>query len=136
MISTSMCNSWKETKLSALYNMKYKAVQKYLLQFNRLTFKQGILHHLYISNDVEYCQLIHPCIYRVHVFLIFHDEQGHQSLDLTVALVKDLTGILFAKVFLITQVSTSCCQVAEPCYTSQNMQPESFVAWTIWICYA
>ena len=27
-------------------------------QFGRLTFKQGVLHHLYINNNVEYHQMI------------------------------------------------------------------------------
>ena len=32
--------------------------EKYLLQFDRLPFKQGVLHQLYINSDVEYHQMI------------------------------------------------------------------------------
>ena len=50
----------KQLKSSAIAKIKSKAVQKYLLQFDRLTFKHGLLHHLYINNDVEYHQMIIP----------------------------------------------------------------------------
>ena len=44
----------EKLKSAAIAKIKSKAVQKYLLQFDRLTFQQGVLHHLYINNDVEY----------------------------------------------------------------------------------
>ena len=44
----------KKPKTSAIAKVKSKAVRKYLLQFNRLTLKKGVLHWLYINNDVEY----------------------------------------------------------------------------------
>ena len=50
----------EKLKSWAIAKIKSKAVWKYLLQFDRWTFKQGILHHLYINNDVEYHQLILP----------------------------------------------------------------------------
>ena len=50
----------KKPKTSAIAKMKSKAVRKYLLQFERLTLKKGVLHRLYINNDVEYHQLILP----------------------------------------------------------------------------
>ena len=50
----------KKLKTSAIAKMKSKAVRKYLLQFDRLTLKKGVLHRLYINNDVEYHQLILP----------------------------------------------------------------------------
>ena len=34
----------EKLKLLAIIKIKSKAVQKYLLQFDRLTFKQGVLH--------------------------------------------------------------------------------------------
>ena len=51
--------SWAITKI------KSKAVQKYLLQFDRLTFKQGVLHHFYINIDVDYHKMILPIKYQV-----------------------------------------------------------------------
>ena len=52
-------------KSSAIAKIKSKAVWKYLLQFDRLTFKQGVLHQLYINNDVECHQMILPLKYQV-----------------------------------------------------------------------
>ena len=43
--------------------IRCKAAQKYLLQFNRLVLKQGVLHHIYISNNVETHQLVLPLEY-------------------------------------------------------------------------
>ena len=42
----------EKLKSSAIVKIKLKVVWKYILQFNRLTFKQRVLHHLYIINDV------------------------------------------------------------------------------------
>ena len=61
----------------AISKIKSKAVQKYLLQLDRLTFKQGDLHCLYINNDVEYCQMILPIKYQAQVLQMLHNGQGH-----------------------------------------------------------
>ena len=79
----------EKLKTSAIAKIKSKAVWKYLLQFDRLTFKQGVLHHLYISNDVEYHQMILPLTYQVQVLQMFHDGQGHQGIDQTITLCRD-----------------------------------------------
>ena len=44
----------EKLKSSAITKIKSKDIRKYLLQFDRLTFKQGVLHCLYINDDVEY----------------------------------------------------------------------------------
>ena len=82
-------------KTSAISKIKSKAVQKYLLQFDRLTFKQQVLHQLYINNDVEYYQMILPLAYQAHMLQMLHDGQGHQGIDQTIALCRgDFTGAL------------------------------------------
>ena len=46
-ILVSVCQyvtAGEKLKTSAISKIKSKAVQKYLLQFDRLTFKQGVLH--------------------------------------------------------------------------------------------
>ena len=48
----------EKPKTLAITKIKSKAVRKYLLQFNRLTLKKGVLHRLYIHNDVEFHQMI------------------------------------------------------------------------------
>ena len=70
----------EKLKASAISKIKSKAVQKYLLQFDRLTFKQGVLHQLHINNDVEYHQMILPLKYQVQVLQMLHDGQGHQGI--------------------------------------------------------
>ena len=76
----------EKPKTSAIAKMKSKAVRKYLLQFEWLTLKKGVLHQLYINNDVEYHQLILPIKYQAQVLKLLHDGQGHQGLERTLAL--------------------------------------------------
>ena len=40
----------EKPKTLAIAKIKSKAVRKYLLQFNKLTMKKGVLHQLYIHN--------------------------------------------------------------------------------------
>ena len=64
-------------------------MQKYLLQFDRLTFKQGVLHRLYINNDVEYHEMILPLKYQAQMLQMLYDGQGHQGIDRTIALCRE-----------------------------------------------
>ena len=76
-------------KISAIAKIKSKAIWKYLLQFNRLIFNQGVLHHLYINNQVEYHQMILPIKYQTQVLQMLHDGQGDQSMEGTIALCRE-----------------------------------------------
>ena len=79
----------EKLKTSAISKIKSKVVQKYLLQFDRLTFMLGVLHCLYINNDVEYHQMILPLTYQVQVLQMLHDGQGHEGIDQTIALCRE-----------------------------------------------
>ena len=79
----------EKPKTSAIAKIKSKAVRKYLLQFEQLTLKKGVLHHLYINNNVEYHQLILPIKYQAQVLKLLHDGQGHQGLERTLALCQE-----------------------------------------------
>ena len=79
----------KKPKTSAIAKIKSKAVRKYLLQFKQLTLKKGVLHHLYINNDVEYHQLILPIKYQAQVLKLLYYGQGHQGLERTFALCRE-----------------------------------------------
>ena len=68
--------------------IRCKAVCKYMLQFNHLVLKQGVLHQIYITSDVESHQLVLPLKYHESVLCILHDDYGHQGLDQTLALVR------------------------------------------------
>ena len=48
----------EKLKTSAVTKVKSKTVRKYLLQFDQLTLKKGVLYHFYINNDVEYHQRV------------------------------------------------------------------------------
>ena len=50
----------EKPKTLAIAKIKSKAVQKYLLQFDRPTLKKGVLHQLYIHNNVEFHQMVLP----------------------------------------------------------------------------
>ena len=77
---------WEKLKSSVI--TKIKSLQKYWLQFDRLTFKHGVLHCLYINNDVEYYQMTLPIKYQVQVLQMLHDSQGHQGMERTTALCR------------------------------------------------
>ena len=79
----------KKPKTSAIAKMKSKAVRKYLLQFEWLTLKKGVLHWLYINNNVEYHQMILPMKYQAQVLKLLHNGQGHQGLERTLALCRE-----------------------------------------------
>ena len=80
----------KKPKTSAIAKMKSKAVRKYLLQFEWLTLKKGVLHWLYINNNVEYHQMILQIKYQAQVLKLLHDGQGHHGLNSCLMLQKIL----------------------------------------------
>ena len=57
----------EKPKTLAIAKIKGKAVRKYLLQFNRLTMKKGVLHRLFTNNDVEYHQMVLQLKYQAQV---------------------------------------------------------------------
>ena len=69
--------------------IRCKAAWKYLLQFDHLVLKRGVLHWIYIINDVETHQLVLPLKYHEAVLCMLHDDYGHQGLDQTLALVRE-----------------------------------------------
>ena len=119
----------EKPKTSAIAKMKSKAVRKYLLQFERLTLKKGVLHQLYINNDVEYHQLILPIKYQAQVLKLLHDGQGHQGLERTLALCQErfYWNTMFQD---ITNYVKTCpwCQTAKGDYTDPKTKLGSIIA--------
>ena len=76
----------EKPKTLAIAKIKSKAVRKYLLQFNRLTLKKGVLHQLYIHNNVEFHQMVLPIKYQAQLLQLLLDGQGHQGIERTIAL--------------------------------------------------
>ena len=102
-------------KTSTIAKVKSKTVRKYLLQFNWLTLKKGVLHHLYINNDVEYHQTILPIKYQTQVLCLLHSGQGHQGLEHTLALLGFYWDTMFQD---ITNYVKNCphCQTVKDDY--------------------
>ena len=69
------------------YQIKSKLARKLALQWDRLILKQGMLHCLYIFNEIEYHQLVLPQRYHHKVLTALHDHMGHQGIDRTMDLL-------------------------------------------------
>ena len=48
--------------------------------------KKGVLHRLYIHDDVEFRQMVLLIKFQAQVLQLFHDGQGHQGIERTIAL--------------------------------------------------
>ena len=116
-------------KTLAIAKIKSKAVRKYLLQFKQLTLKKGVLHCLYINNDVEYHQMILPIKYQAQVLKLLHDGQDHQGLERTLALCWErfYWNTMFQD---ITNYVKTCpqCQTVKGNYTDPKTKPGSIIA--------
>ena len=68
---------------AAIYQVRSKNTRQLMYQFHRLILKDGVLHRLYIHNDVEYHQLVLPQRYHKKVLQSLHNDLGHQGIDRT-----------------------------------------------------
>ena len=71
------------------YQIRSKLSCKLALQWDRLILKQGVLHGLYIFNEIEYHQLILPQQYHHKILTALHDNMGHQVIDHTIDLLRE-----------------------------------------------
>ena len=119
----------KKLKTLAIAKIKSKAVKKYILQFERLTLKKGVLHWLYINNDVEYHQLILPIKYKAQVLTLLHDGQGHQGLERTLALCWErfYWNTMFQDVSNYVKTCPNC-QTAKGDYTDPKTKLGTIIA--------
>ena len=119
----------EKPKTSAIAKIKSKAVRKYLLQFDQLTLRKGVLHWLYINIDVEYQQLILPIKYQAQVLNLSHDGQGHQGLERTLALCQErfYWNTMFQDV---TNYVKTCpqCQTVKGDYTDPKTKLGTIIA--------
>ena len=72
-----------------IYQIRSKLARKLALQWDRLILKQGVLHRLYIFNEMEYHQLVLPQRYHRKVITALHDHMGHQGIDRTLDLLRE-----------------------------------------------
>ena len=103
-------------------------VHKYMLQFERQTMKQGVLHCLYISNDVSY-QLVLLMVYHQAVLHMLHDDCGHQGLDCTLTLARERSywSTMYWDVAK-DETNYHRCQVMKSHYMGPHIQQGSLVA--------
>ena len=107
----------KQPTKAAIYQVHSKNTQQLMYQFHWLILKDGVLHHLYIHNDVEYHQLVLPQRYHIKILQLLHNDLGHQGIDRTLDLLRE-------RVYwpTMTQDASSwvkqcrCCQVAKGDY--------------------
>ena len=71
------------------YQIRSKLACRLALQWDRLILKQGVLHHLYIFNKIEYHQLVLPQWYHRKVLMALHDNMGHQGIHRTMDLLRE-----------------------------------------------
>ena len=79
---------------ATIYQVRSKNTRQLMYQFHRLILKDGVLHRLYIHNDVEYHQLVLPQRYHKKVLQSLHNNLGHQGIDRTLDLLRErVTGL-------------------------------------------
>ena len=74
---------------SVLYKVKSKTCRKLYFQLDRFILKQGVLHRLYIHEDMEYHQLVLPQRLHNKVLGSVHDNMGHQGVERTLELLRE-----------------------------------------------
>ena len=79
----------KKPSCTEIYRVRSKRSRNLLYQYDRLRIKRGVLHRIYISNEIEYHQMVLPQIYRETVLKSLHDDFGHQSLDRCLQLIRE-----------------------------------------------
>ena len=114
---------------SVIAKIRCKAAWKYLLQFDPLVLKQGVLHEIYIINDVDTHQFVLPLKYHDAVLHILHDDYSHQGLDHTLALVRE-RFYWSTMNHDVTEYITNChwCHVAKGHYTGPHTKQGMQVA--------
>ena len=79
----------KSPTKAAIYQVCSKNTRQLMYQFHQLILKDGVLHRLYIHNDVEYHQLVLPQRYHKKVLQLLHIDLGHQGVDRMLDLLRE-----------------------------------------------
>ena len=104
---------------AAIYKVRSKNTSQLMYQFSQLILKDGVLHWLYVHNDVEYHQLVLPQRYHKKVLQSLHNDLDHQGIDQTLDLLRE-------RVYWPTMTQDAClwvnkfsrCQVAKGNYNT------------------
>ena len=74
---------------SVLYKTRSKTLRKLFHQFEKITLKKEVLHRLYVSEDMEYHQLVLPQRFHSKILRSVHDDMEHQGLEKTMELLQE-----------------------------------------------
>ena len=90
-ISKTICyvKSGKKPMFAQIRKIKSRPVQRYLHQFDRLVFRQGVLHRVYEQDGAKYHQLTLPIEFRAQAMELLHNQQGHKSVECMLQLVHE-----------------------------------------------
>ena len=100
------------------YQIRSKLACKLMLQWDRLIIKKGVLHRLYILNEIEYHQLVLPQRFHRKVLTALHDHMGHQGIDRTMDLLRERVYCPSMAKDAQNWVSNCCrCQITQGNYT-------------------
>ena len=116
------------------YQIRSKLAHKLALQWDRLILKQGVLHRLYIFNEMEYHQLVLPQRYHRKVLTALHDHMGHQGINPTLDLLRE--QVYWPSMAKDTQnwvTNCCCCQIARATIISPNQQSVIWRHTILWI---
>ena len=129
----------KQPTKAVIYQVCSKNTQQLMYQFHQLILKDGVLHRLYIHNDVEYHQLVLPQRYHKKSF----------SRYITISDIKGSTeqnDLLRERVYWPTMTQgaslwvNQCrqCQVAKGNYNTLNQNSVTLLltihsTWFVWI---
>ena len=119
----------RKPSLAQIRKLKSKIVHRYLRQFDQLVFIKGVLHRIYEENGSRYHQLILPIEYRAQAMAMLHDENGHQGVERTVALVRErfYWGTMLHDVHSLVK-NCQHCKTAKGPYTDPEPPQGSTVA--------
>ena len=67
----------KQPTKAAIYQVRSKNTRQLMYQFHWLILKDGVLHRLYIHNDVEYHQLVLPKRYHKKILQSLHNNNNN-----------------------------------------------------------
>ena len=81
--------SGRKPILAQIGKIKSRPVQRYLCEFDRLVFRQGVLHRVYEQDGAKYHQLISPIEFRAQAMELLHNQQGHQAVECMLQLVHE-----------------------------------------------
>ena len=116
-------------KLSVIYCIRSKPIRCLLLQFDRLSLIQGVLHRRTFMDDDEIQQLVLPVSLRDSVLQSLHDDNGHQGVQRVSELLR--SKVYWPSMFADTDhwlAQCEQCHIAKGDYTEPKTQQGTLTA--------